>query len=102
MASAVTMSVAMARPVAPMATAKRSAFFSGSAHMAAPRAQSGALLSARARQSFKVEARAAKAGAGQQIQVSTASWGGRPLPQGLAATVPSATSGLWWQVARRC
>jgi hypothetical protein len=59
-----------ARPVAAVSAAKRSSFFTGSARLsAAPRAHTGALLSARARQAATIEARASKTAAGKQIQV---------------------------------
>lgn len=70
---AVSMTVAApaaARPVAAVSAAKRSSFVTGSARLsAAPRAQTGALLSARARQAATIEARASKTAAGKQIQV---------------------------------
>lgn len=67
MAAALAASFAVARPAVPVASAKRSTFFSGAnVQMAAPRAQ----LSTRARQAVSVVARATKGStAGQQVQV---------------------------------
>ena len=71
MAATLSMSAAMVRPAAPaVASTKRSAFAAGGAVVAAPRAASGALLTARARKTFAVEARATKgSAAGQQVTV---------------------------------
>lgn len=69
MASACLAAPAVARPTMAVSGARKSAFFAGSAAMAAPRAATGALASAR-RQTAVIEARASKASAaGQQITV---------------------------------
>lgn len=59
----------LARPVPGVQSAKRSTFFAGSASLAPPRAQNGAMLSARVQKAVKIEARAAKSTAGAQITV---------------------------------
>lgn len=70
MATTASVSVSLARCPAPAVQgAKRSAFCAGAARLAAPRAATGALLSAR-RQAAVVEARGAKtSAAGQQVTV---------------------------------
>ncbi|EFN51196.1 hypothetical protein CHLNCDRAFT_141372 [Chlorella variabilis] len=69
MASAVAATTScVARPVACVSAAKRSSFFAGTARLSVPRAQSGALVSARARKAATVEARSTGRG-GQQITV---------------------------------
>lgn len=69
MATACVAAPAVARPTMAVSGARKSAFFAGSAAMAAPRAATGALASAR-RQPAVIEARASKAStAGQQITV---------------------------------